>query len=93
MQHYIIVKFNENIEKEEIINHIKELFKRTNQIKEIKKLEIFESNMNLPNRYDLMIKMELTPKALNEFDNSYIHKEWKEKFGKYIMSKTIFDCD
>ena len=31
MQHYIIVKFNENIEKEEIINHIKELFKRTNE--------------------------------------------------------------
>ena len=93
MQHYIIVKFNENIEKEEIINHIKELFKRTNQIKEIKKLEIFESNMNLPNRYDLMIKMELSQKALNEFDNSDIHKEWKEKFGKYIMSKTIFDCD
>ena len=93
MQHYIIVKFNENIEKEEIINHIKELFKRTNQIKEIKKLEIFESNMNLPNRYDLMIKMELSQKALNEFDNSDIHKEWKEKFEKYIMSKTIFDCD
>ena len=93
MQHYIIVKFNENIEKEEIINPIKELFKRTNQIKEIKKLEIFESNMNLPNRYDLMIKMELSPKALNEFDNSDIHKEWKEKFENFIMSKTIFDCD
>ena len=93
MQHYIIVKFNENIEKEEIINPIKELFKRTNQIKEINKVEIFESNMNLPNRYDLMIKMELSPRSLYEFDNSDIHKEWKEKFGKYIMSKTIFDCD
>lgn len=93
MQHYIIVKFNENIEKEEIINPIKELFKRTNQIKEINKVEIFESNMNWPNRYDLMIKMELSQRALNEFDNSDIHKEWKEKFGKYIMSKTIFDCD
>ena len=93
MQHYIIVKFNENTEKEKIINPIKELFKRTNKIKEIKKLEIFESNINLPNRYDLMIKMELTPKALNEFYNSYIHNEWKEKLSKYIMSKTIFDCD
>ena len=93
MQHYIIVKFNENIEKEEIINPIKELFKRTNQIKKINKVEIFESNMNWPNRYDLMIKMELSQRALNEFDNSDIHKEWKEKFGKYIMSKTIFDCD
>ena len=93
MQHYIIVKFNENTEKEKIINPIKELFKRTNKIKEIKKLEIFESNMNLPNRYDLMIKMELSQKALNEFDNSDIHKEWKEKFENFIMSKTIFDCD
>ena len=93
MQHYIIVKFNENAEKEKIINPIKELFKRTNKIKEIKKLEIFESNMNLPNRYDLMIKMELSQKALNEFDNSDIHKEWKEKFENFIMSKTIFDCD
>ena len=93
MQHYIIVKFNEKIEKEEIINPIKELFKRTNQIKKINKVEIFESNMNWPNRYDLMIKMELSQRALNEFDNSDIHKEWKEKFGKYIMSKTIFDCD
>ena len=78
MQHYIIVKFNENTEKEKIINPIKELFKRTNKIKEIKKLEIFESNMNLPNRYDLMIKMELSQKALNEFDNSDIHKDGKK---------------
>ena len=32
-------------------------------------------------------------KALEEFDNGEIHKEWKEEFGKYIMNKTIFDCE
>ena len=32
-------------------------------------------------------------KALEEFDNGEIHKEWKERFGKYIMNKIIFDCE
>lgn len=49
--------------------------------------------MDLSNRYDLMIKMDLSKKALEEFDNGEIHKEWKESFGKDIMNKTIFDCD
>ena len=62
-------------------------------IKEVEKIDIYESNMDLPNRYDLMIRMVLSKNALNEFDNGEIHKEWKEKFGKYIMNKTIFDCE
>ncbi len=93
MKHYIIVKFNENVDKEKLINPIKELFQKAMNINEIVKVDIYESNMDLPNRYDLMIKMDLSKVALNEFDNSEIHKEWKEKFGKYIMNKTIFDCE
>lgn len=93
MKHYIIVKFNENVEKEKLINPIKELFQKAMHIKEVLKVDIYESNMDLPNRYDLMIKMNLSKKALEEFDNGEIHKEWKEKFGKYIMNKTIFDCE
>lgn len=93
MKHYIIVKFNENTEKEKLINPIKELFKRAIDIKEIEKVDIYESNIDLPNRYDLMIKMELSETALKNFDNSEIHKKWKEEFEKYIISKTIFDCD
>ena len=93
MKHYIIVKFNENVEKEKLRNPINELFQKALNIKEIVKVDIYESNMDLPNRYDLMIKMDLSKKALEEFDNGEIHKEWKESFEKYIMSKTIFDCD
>ena len=40
-----------------------------------------------------MIKMDLSRAALEEFDNGEIHKEWKDKFGEYIISKTIFDCE
>ena len=93
MKHYIIVKFNENVEKEKLRNPINELFQKALNIKEIVKVDIYESNMDLPNKYDLMIKMDLSKKALKEFDNGEIHKEWKEKFGKYIMNKTIFDCE
>ena len=93
MKHYIIVKFNEKIEKEKIIDPIRELFQKAIKIKEVEKVDIYESNMDLPNRYDLMIKMDLSKNALKEFDNSEIHKEWKEKIGKYITSKTIFDCE
>ena len=93
MNHYIIVKFNENTEKKSIINPIRELFQKAINIKEIEKIDIYESNMDLPNRYDLMIKMDLSKKALEEFDNGEIHKEWKERFGKYIMNKIIFDCE
>ena len=56
MKHYIIVKFNENVEKEKLINPIKELFQKAMYIKEVMKVDIYESNMDLPNRYDLMIK-------------------------------------
>ena len=93
MTHYIIVKFNENTEKKSLINPIRELFHKATAIKDVEKIDIYESNMDLLNRYDLMIKMVLSKNALNEFDNGEIHKEWKERFGKYIMSKTIFDCE
>lgn len=81
------------LKKKKLINPIKELFQKAMHIKEVIIVDIYESNMDLPNRYDLMIRMDLSKKALEEFDNGEIHKEWKEKFGKYIMSKTIFDCE
>jgi hypothetical protein len=37
--------------------------------------------------------MYLTTEGLKAFDNSWIHAKWKEEYGKYIQSKTIFDCD
>lgn len=93
MKHYIIVKFDKTVNIKEILNPIKTLFDRAIDIKGVDKIEIDISNIDLPNRYDLMIKMLLSKQALTEFDNSEIHKEWKSKFGKYIISKAIFDCE
>lgn len=93
MKHYIIVKFEDTVNVKEVLNPIKTLFNKAIDIKDVDEVEIYTSNVDLPNRYDLMIKMSLSRQALTEFDNSEIHKEWKLEFGKYIINKIIFDCE
>lgn len=93
MRHFIIVKFDNSINIQELIKPIENLFNKALKIDGINKIEVYTSNINLPNRHDLMIEMLLTPKALELFDASEIHKRWKAEYGKYIVNKTIFDCD
>ncbi len=94
MKHYIIVKFNDQVsDKVGIVEDIIKLFDEAKKIDGITSVEVHVSNMDLPNRHDLMIWMDLTPEALKTFDNSEIHKQWKSQYGRYILNKTIFDCD
>ena len=93
MKHYIIVKFKNDYDYLYELENIKKLFNETLNIYGVKKVDIYSSNSSLSNRYDLMIKMKLTKEGLTNFDNSIIHKKWKEKYGKYIENKAIFDCD
>ena len=93
MNHYIIVKFKDGYDYLKELENITKLFNETLKIDGVNKVDIYKSNSDLDNRYDLMIKMELTQNGLKEFDNSWIHKKWKEDYKEYIESKTIFDCD
>ena len=67
MEHYIIVKFIDNYNYLDEINNIKELFNESLNINGINKIDIYISNSKLSNRYDLMIKMNLSHDALIEF--------------------------
>lgn len=93
MRHYIIVKFEDSVKVHDILDPIKQLFHQSIKIDGVDKVEVHISNSKLPNRHDLMIEMLVTPEGLTNFDHSEIHKEWKAEYGKYIVSKTIFDCD
>lgn len=93
MKHYIIVKFNSDYDYKKEIENINKLFYEALKIEGVNKIDIYKSNSDRTNRHDLMIKMELTEQGLIDFDNSWIHKKWKEDYGKYIETKTIFDCD
>lgn len=44
-----------------------------------------------PNRYDLMITIDMDEEALAAYDASDPHHEWKETFGDLIEKKAIFD--
>lgn len=93
MRHFIIVKFKESVDLEQIVSPIKSLFNEALDIEGVDMVNIHVSNVNLFNRHDLMIEMKLTMEALKLFDNSSIHKRWKSIYGEYIINKTIFDCD
>ncbi len=93
MKHFIIVKFKDNVEVHNLVEPIKKLFKESLNINGIDRVEFYTSNVNMHNRYDLMIEMVLSREALEAFDNSEIHKKWKINYGEYIESKAIFDCD
>lgn len=93
MRHFIIVKFKENYNYKDDLLKIKALFNKAMVISEVNNIIIHESNSTKKNRHDLMIEMILTEKGLHNFDNSKVHNQWKDVYGKYIASKIIFDCD
>ncbi len=93
MKHYIIIKFKDGYNYINEIDSINNLFNEALSINGINKINIYKSNSSLSNRYDLMIEMILTKEALTEFDNSSIHKKWKEDYGNTIENKVIFDCE
>lgn len=93
MKHYIIVKFKNNYNYKLEVNNIKNLFDKAKKIDGVESIIIKCSNSTRENRFDLMIEMDLTFKGLQNFDNSFIHYEWKNKYGEHIENKTIFDCD
>ena len=94
MTHYIIVKFTDTVhDKGELIRQITHHFAPAADIPGIRQVQIFTSCIDRANRHDLMIKMDLEEEALDVFDASEIHRGWKENFGRYLETKTIFDCE
>lgn len=93
MKHYIIVKFITDYNYKNELDNIIKLFDESKKIFGVESVNIYCSNSNRDNRHDIMIEMILSKEGLENFDNSDIHRNWKELYGKYISSKTIFDCD
>ncbi len=94
MKHCIIVKYKENVSaerKESLIPKIQELFDKTKEIKGIRKITLKPNVIDRPNRYDLVIEMDMEESALPVYDDCVWHKEWKEKYGELLSAKTIID--
>ena len=93
MKHYIIAKFKDRNDTENLLPEIQELFNETLNIPGVESFVIHKSNSTRENRYSIMIEMNLSEEGLNNFDASEVHKKWKATYGDRLESKAIFDCD
>ena len=93
MKHHIIVKFNEGTDVEALLGPVEAIFAETLSISGIHGLELKRNCVDRPNRYDLMIVLDMDPEALSAYDASEPHKRWKTEYGPITQKKAIFDCE
>lgn len=92
MKHCIIVKFRAgHTDWPSWLPDIQALFDRTLLIPGISAVRLITGITERPNRYHLMIEMDMTPQALPVYDASEPHAEWKRRYGERIEQKAIFD--
>ena len=94
LKHHIIVKYNAQVtDKEALQKDIAALFASAREIPGVSGARLFPNCIPLENRFDLMIVVEMEKDALENWNKSALHLQWKEEYGKYIQSKAIFDCE
>ena len=94
MKHCILVKWNALVKnKNEIAKEVKSLFLELLTVKGVRDVKIHQNVIDRANRYDLMILIEMDKEVLPIYDDSKPHHEWKEKYGKFVENKAIFDFE
>lgn len=94
MKHHIIVKYNALVtDKKAIETDIQALFSAAKEIPGVQGATLFPNCIPLENRFDLMIVVEMEKEALPNWNESALHHQWKEQYGRFILSKAIFDCE
>ncbi len=93
MRHYIIIKLKDRSQKSEVAQNARSIFERTLAIEGVNSVSVYENCVDRPNRYDVMIEMEMQPEALALYDPSDAHMEWKRYCDPLLEAKAVFDCE
>lgn len=93
MKHHILVKFVEGTELPPLLAPIHELFAQCLELPGVYGLTLKTNCVDRPNRYDLMIVLDMDPEALPTYDASEPHHRWKADYGHLVAKKAIFDCE
>lgn len=92
MKHYIIAKYNDAVtDKNRMAEKIRQLFENGEDIPGIHSYSVIPNCVARGNRFDLMIEINMDREALPLWDESPLHRRWKNEFGGSIQAKTIFD--
>ena len=96
MKHCILVKYNADVDaakKEKLLPEIRELFSGLSVIEGIHGVEVIPNVVDRPNRYDLLIRIDMEKETLPVYDDSEPHYVWKRDYACYLEKKAIFDYE
>lgn len=95
MLHHIIIKYNNSVkDKDAFAKEAEILFSGlVGTVPGINDVSVHKNCIDRSNRYDLMIVIDMEKDALDDYDDSMIHKRWKKDYSDLIEMKAIFDCE
>ncbi|MCI1723503.1 MAG: hypothetical protein LKM41_12100 [Lachnospiraceae bacterium] len=94
MKHDILVKYNETVtDKKAMEAEVRNLFQGVLSVEGVHGVAVIPNTVERPNRYDLLIEIEMEPSALSAYDECETHKQWKKNYAQYLEGKAIFDHD
>jgi hypothetical protein len=95
MQHHVIVKYNDSVQdKDALSKEIGGLFKgMVGTVPGVHTVSPHVNCIDMSNRYDLMIIVDMEKDALDAYSNSPIHDNWINNYPQYLESKVIMDYE
>lgn len=96
MKHCILVKFNDQVDRQNmdrLCDEIQSVFEPLLDMEGIYSVELVSNVVDRPNRYDLLIQIGMEMDALEAYDESAPHKQWKKQYGDLLEKKAIFDFE
>lgn len=94
MKHCILAKWNETVtDKAALLARVRALYAAADAIPGVHGVTVHPCCVDRPNRYDLMIVLDMDKEALANWDASDIHHRWKDGYGGLLEKKAIFDYE
>ena len=94
MKHCILAKWKETVsDKAALLAQVTALYRAADSISGVHSVQIYPCCIDRPNRYDLMIVLDMDKSALLAWDASAVHHQWKEQYGMLLEKKAIFDYE
>ena len=94
MKHCILAKWNETVtDKAALLAQVRVLYTAADAIPGVRGVTVHPCCIDRPNRYDLMIVLDMDREALPNWDASDIHHRWKDEYGGLLEKKAIFDYE
>ena len=94
MLHHILVKWTAEVtDKAALAAEVEALFQGVLTVDGVHGVTVHPNVIDRPNRYDLLICIDMDQAALPAYDACPTHHQWKDAYGYLVASKAIFDCN